>query len=449
MRSLMLVALAVPASVALAACGGSAPAGTASHPDAAAAVPAGRSRVTLVVPHGLGGGSFSTRRTVIVPTGWTARVWARVPGARMEAWTPEGDLLVSQPGQGRVVELRPGNGRAASEKTLLSGLDSPQGLAFARVSGHWVLYVGQASQIDRYPWGRRGISGKRTVVAAHLPAGDPSGDDVHPMKDIAVARGGTVYFGVGSSSNASPGDLTMKPPRAVIVAVRPDGRDRRVVMTGVRNAEGLATAPDGVVWLAVNNRDNIPYPFHRPYGGYKDAFGHVIQSYVNNHPPDEVLPVSQGRNLGWPYCNPDQDLNHPAGSLAHVPFVADALTNPRGRHLNCAKLTRLQVGLPAHSAPLGMSFLEGSQIPAPWSGGAVIGVHGSWNREPPRSPAVLWLRWNAAKRTLEPSVVLITGFQEPNGSRWGRPVDAVPGPGHSLYVTDDTAGAVYRFTAPR
>jgi len=82
--------------------------------------------------------------------------------------------------------------------------------------------------------------------------------------------------------------------------------------------------------------------------------------YVNNHPPDEVAPVIAGRNLGWPYCNPDQDENAPRGSLANIPFVADSLTNPGGKHLNCARLPRLAVGLPAHTAPLGMSFLEGA-----------------------------------------------------------------------------------------
>jgi glucose/arabinose dehydrogenase len=367
----------------------------------------------------------------------------------MEAWTPEGDLLVSEPGSGRIVELKPGAKRAAGSRTLLSGLNSPQGMAFARVSGRWVLYVGEANRIDRYPWSARGISGTRTVIAAHLPALDPKGDDVHLEKDIAVAPDGTVYFCVGSSSNASPDDRAMKPPRAVIMAVRPDGSDLHVVEKGVRNGEGLAVAPDGVVWTAVNNRDNIPYPFHKSYGGHRDAFGKVIQAYVNNHPPDEVVPVTQGRDLGWPYCNPDQDLSHPAGSLASVPFVADALTNPGGRHLHCASLPELQVGLPAHSAPLGLAFLEGSKVPAPWSGGAVVAVHGSWNREPPRAPAVLWMAWNAAEHTLTPSVPLITGFQNADGTRWGRPVDAVPGPGGALYVSDDTAGAIYRFTPSR
>jgi glucose/arabinose dehydrogenase len=453
MRSRLVIALAVAVALAVTACDGSVSPGAARRSATPGAVPSGpaaasRSSVTLVVPPGLGGGPFAAQRKVFVPTGWTARVWARVPGARMEAWTPEGDLLVSEPASGRIVELKPGANQAASTSTLLSGLNSPQGMAFARFSGRWVLYVGQADQIDRYPWGAHGISGTRTVVAAHLPGYHPSGDDVHPFKDIAIAPGGTLYFDVGSSSNANPDDRTMKPPRAVIMAMKPDGSDLHVVEKGVRNGEGLAVAPDGTVWTAVNNRDNIPYPFHNAYGGYNDAFGKVIQAYVNNHPPDEVLPVTQGRDLGWPYCNPDQDLNHPPGSLANVPFVADALTNPGGQHLACAKLPKLQVGLPAHSAPLGLAFLESSKIPAPWSGGAVVAAHGSWNRQPPRAPAVLWMAWNAVRHSLMPAVAMIGGFQNADGSRWGRPVDAIPGPDGALYVSDDTANAIYRFTPP-
>ena len=331
----------------------------------------------------------------------------------------------------------------------MSGLTSPQGLAFARLGGRWVLYVGESDQIDRYPWGARGISGTRTVIAAHLPDLDPAGDDVHREKDIAVAPDGTVYFDVGSSSNASPGDRTSSPPRAVIMAVNSDGGGLRVVERGVRNGEGLAVAPDGSVWTAVNERDNITYPFHSSYAGHSDAFGLVIQAYVNNHPSDEVVRVTAGRDLGWPYCNPDQDQSHPAGSLADVPFVADAVTNPGGIHLNCAALAPVEVGLPAHSAPLGMSFLEASALPAPWSGGAVVAVHGSWDRQPPRAPAVLWMAWDAAKHTLEPAVTLVTGFQNADGSRWGRPADAVPGPDGALYVSDDTAGAIYRLMPPR
>jgi glucose/arabinose dehydrogenase len=404
------------------------------------------------VPAGLGGGAFSTTRTLTLPQGWSASVWARVPDARIEAWTPQGDLLVSQPDDGTVAELRPsgpGTGTVtATEHTLLSGLTTPQGLAFTKLNGREVLYVGESDQIDRYPWSAHGISGARTVVARDLPDQNPLGDDVHRFKDVTVARDGTVYFNVGSSSNANPDDRTMSRPRAVIMAVSPAGKNLRVVERGVRNGEGLAVAPDGTAWTAVNNRDNITYPSHSAYHGVSDPFGQVIQAYVNEHPDDEVVPVTAGRDLGWPYCNPDQDDSHPAGSMVNVPFVADAVTNPAGSHLNCGALKPVEVGLPAHSAPISLSFLDGSKVAGPWSGGAVVAVHGSWDRQPPRAPSVLWMPWHSTSRTLGAAVTLVGGFQDPAGQRWGRPADAVAGPDGALYVSDDTAGAIYRLVPP-
>ena len=282
------------------------------------------------------------------------------------------------------------------------------------------------------------------MIAPNLPDEEPAGDDIHRQKDVVVAPDGTVYFDVGSSSNASPADRTYDPPRGVIDSVGPEGGPVKVVMTGTRNGEGLALAPDGTVWTAINNRDEIPYPFHGGYGGESEAFGKVIHEYVDNHPPDEVAPATQGRDLGWPLCNPEQGQNTPKGSLADVPFVPDAETNPGGKELDCSKLEPLQVGLPAHSAPLGMSFLEGTKVPKPYSGGAVIAAHGSWDRQEPRAPAVLWLRWDAKKHTLLPAKTLIGGFQDEDGERWGRPVDAVAGPEGALFVSDDTAGAIYK-----
>src|ERR1700744_6803017 len=76
---------------------------------------------TLQVPSGLGGGTFSQKRTLTLPKGWTAQVWARVDGARMEAWTPQGDLLVSQPGHGTVVELTPRGSGPPGSRTIPRG----------------------------------------------------------------------------------------------------------------------------------------------------------------------------------------------------------------------------------------------------------------------------------------------------------------------------------------
>lgn len=439
-----LAAAAVAAATACSAASGPDPALPASP-----VAPAPSSAVTtLVVPAGEGGGALSVPHTLTLPAGWTARVWARVPDARMEAWTPQGALLVSEPNRGAVLELRPDAAGTPAVTTLLSGLTDPQGLAFATAAGKQVLYVAESDQIDAYRWAPGGISGARTVVAAGLPDLDPAGNDVHRLKDLAVAADGTVYFNVGSSSNAGPDDRMMPEQRSVIMAVRPDGTGLRVVERGVRNGEGLAVAPDGSVWTAVNERDNIPYPVHGRYATFSDAFGKVIRAYVNDHPPDEVVPVTAGRDLGWPYCDPDQDGNHPAGSLADIPLVPDAATNPGGTALDCAKLAPVEAGLPAHSAPLGMTFLAGSTLPAPWPAGAVIAVHGSWNRQPPQPPALLWLAWDAATQTLRPAVSLASGFENAGGTFWGRPVDAVPGPDGALYVSDDAAGAIYRLAPP-
>jgi glucose/arabinose dehydrogenase len=408
----------------------------------------GRETVKLAVPSALRGGELSDAHKLSVPKGWTASVWARPEGARMEAITPEGNLLVSMPGDGAVLELSGGR-VAEGEKVVLAGLESPQGLAFANRDGGWVLYVGESDQIDAYPWRGHGRVGAQKVIAPDLPDEQPAGDDIHRQKDVVVGPDGTVYFDVGSSSNASPADRGYDPPRGVIDSVGPDGGKVTVVMTGVRNGEGLALAPDGTVWTAINDRDEIPYPFHGEAEGQSEAFGQVIRSYVDDHPPDEVVPVVQGRDLGWPLCNPEQGKSTPPGSPADVPLIPDSVTNPGGKALDCSKLAPIEVGIPAHSAPLGMSFLEGTKVPAPWSGGAVVAAHGSWDRQEPRAPAVLWMRWDAKQRTLEPAQTLVSGFQNPSGERWGRPVDVVPGPEGALFVSDDTAGAIYKLTPPR
>jgi hypothetical protein len=78
------------------------------------------------------------------------------------------------------------------------------------------------------------------------------------------------------------------------------GETMTVPCRGLAVALLAAVVTAGTVWTAVNERDNIPYPSHGPSGTYSDAFGQVIQDYVNNHPPGEVVPVTAGRDLGWP-----------------------------------------------------------------------------------------------------------------------------------------------------
>jgi hypothetical protein len=379
-----LAALATLA-VALAGCGSS------GRP------PAVLHRVALAVPAANRAAPFGEPRSLRLPAGWTAEVWARVPDARFAVWTPEHDLLVSDAADGTVVRLSPGVDPSfpPRARVLVSGLDDPQGLAFDRLRGRPVLYVAEPGRLDRFAWlGARGLG--RRVVVARLP--DPDGID--RGKGLAVGPDHTVYVGVGSGS-------TTTRPRAVVLALRPGGA-RLVFATGVRNAVGLAFAPDGHLWAAVNGENG----------------------------PDLVARLAARRSLGWPACVPSA-----ASGLASVPFVADPRTNPGGRVLDCSTLAPVERGLPPHTAPLGLRFLEGTELPRAWTGGAVVAAHGSFANAA-RPPAVLWLPWTGS--TLGPPRTLASGFQLASGARWGRPVDAVPGPDGALYVTDDDAGAVYR-----
>ena len=328
--------------------------------------------VEVSVPAQNSSAPFNERRALRVPVAWTAEVWARVPNARFADWSPSDTLLVSVPSAGEVVELRPGADPASvpTQSVLVSGLNNPQGMAFDRLDGHEILYVAENDQIDRYVWNRNGTVGSQSVVVSGLPAGDPTGDDIHALKEIVVEPNHDFYVDVGSSSNVDTTDATATPPRAVVMVYQPDG-EGHVYATGIRNGDGLSLDPDGVLWTAVNERDQIAYPFHRADDGFRDTYGQVIMSYVNNHPPDELAKLTPGRDLGWPYCNPDPDVTPGAATTAYhygnLPFDADAQENPHGSVFDCAKLHPLERGLPAHSAPLGFHFLEGSRLPAPSS----------------------------------------------------------------------------------
>lgn len=435
-----LVAGCASASPASGPAAGAPGAGAAEGSGATAARSAS---VRLTVPAANRKGAFTRSHSLTVPHGWKVEVWALVPNARLEQWTPRGALLVSDPDDGEIVELTPHANRSAppSRRVIVAGLNQPQGMAFDHVGGREVLYVAETDAIDRYVWlGDR--VGSRTVLVRHLPSGND-----HTLKNIVVGAHHDLYFDIGSTSNASPSPPE-NPPFASVMEYTSSGKRIRVWATGVRNGDGLSFAPDGSLWAAVNERDDIAYPFHRAYDGHADAYGQVIAAYVSDHPPDEVAKLSAGRNLGWPYCDPDPDLTPGAAgsklTYTGLGFDFDVQTNPGGRRLNCRKLTPLNLGIPAHSAPLGFHFLQNSRLPSRWRAGALVAVHGSWDRQPPRAPAVLWMPWESTRHTLGPAQDLLTGFQYANGDRWGRSVDAVPGPDGALYVSDDTAGAIYR-----
>jgi glucose/arabinose dehydrogenase len=371
-------------------------------------------------------------------------VWARVPGARVLVGAPDGRLLVSRPGDGSVTALTPQTSGPPMQQTLVAGLRQPHGLAFDGST----LYVAESNQVDAYTYADGRLSGRRVVVADLPDSRSPElhGQYAHALKTLAVGRDGSLYIVVGSTGNISAEDRTASPQRAVVLRWSPATKQTEVFAHGIRNGTAIGVDPDGAVWTAVNNRDRMPYPYARDFDGdgSTDA-GRVLQDYVDDHPLEPVAKLTAGRDLGWPYCDPDPSVE--AGvkgsplAFADRPFVNDPDTNPTGSALDCAALPRIEQGLPAHSAPLGLSF---TTLPAPFGVGAVVTSHGSWNRTPPQPPSVTFFPFRDGR--LGDAVPLVTGFQDADGSRWGRTVTAVRGPDAAVYVSDDSAGAIYRLT---
>lgn len=410
-------AIALATAASLAACGTPPEAGPPPTPSPSSSQrpAAGLASVLVQVPDRFAQAPLDEPRHALIPAGWTIEVIARAPKARMAAFAPDGALLISVPATGQVLTVRP------DQRTLLDGLEQPHGLFFAGPT----LYVAESHQIDAYDYVDGQALNRRTVAGGLPDAKSPDlhGAYAHALKSVVVGSDGAVYFSIGSTGNISAEDRDATPPRATIMRVSPGGGPAAPFATGVRNGTGLALAPDGSLWTAVNNRDNVA-----------DPQGRVRQAYVDDHPPESVAKLTPGRELGWPYCNPDGPP--PAG------FIRDMQTNADGAQMDCAALAPVEQTLGAHSAPLGMSFAE---LPG-YGPGALVGVHGSWNRRSPQAPEVSFFGWEDG--TLGPQQTLVGGFQADDGSRWGRPVAAVTGPDGVVYITDDYAGAVYRLAPP-
>ena len=89
------------------------PAPASPTPPAAPAPSSEKLATTSVnAPDDLAQAPFDEPRQALVPEGWTLSVWARIPKARLAAWTPDGALLVSVPAGGQIVKLTPKPGAA-------------------------------------------------------------------------------------------------------------------------------------------------------------------------------------------------------------------------------------------------------------------------------------------------------------------------------------------------
>ena len=349
--------------------------------------------VALADPLGFG----ASWRTLQVPPGFTVSVVGSGLGdPRFMDFDNAGNLLVGTERQGIVYRFPFTEGRLGEPEVLISGLQQPASVALFTADDGQYLYVGEMTQVSRFPYDPAGPVGDQEVVVADLPMGG------HRTRTVAFGPDGKLYLAVGSSCNIC---LEQEPIRATVSRANPDRSDLKIFATGMRNPVGLAFQPGtDLLWATVNERDN----------------------QGNEIPPDLVTIVTEGANYGWPACLPPD-------------------ATPQEPGADCSGVNPPTVGIQAHSAPLGLAFLAGEGVPSDLDGDLIVAQHGSWNREPPAAPKLLLIDFEDGVPVAARDFAI--GWQDASGERWGRPAGVVVAPDGSLIVSDDSNGLLYRFSA--
>lgn len=412
---------------------------------ATAAIPPGATVSTKVqVPSSMRSAPFDTDQYLKVPPNFSIAVYARINKPRFMVVAPNGDLLVSQPSTGKVLLVRPNGSGTPLIVDFAIGLRNPHDLVFHTIGTTTYLYISESHQINRFVY-KSGdtIAQNRQIVVSGLPDNSTPelmGNYGHQLKNIALGADHKLYVSIASTCNACLSDTTSNPIRGAIYQYNADGTNRRLFARGLRNAEGLAFVPGtNKLWVVVNNRDNIAYPFDDDSGNY----GKVITSYVDNHPPEEFTQVRDGGNYGWPFCNPNPDTSNGSNNM---PFDRDYQFNADG-HVNCATMDRISKGIQAHSAPLGLTFLQDTKFPSLYRSGVVVGLHGSWNRQKKTGYDVAYFPWDSTASRPGSRLSLVTGWLNTTTQQiWGRPVDMVVDPQGHLLISDDYSGTIYKLT---
>ncbi|MBV8581724.1 MAG: hypothetical protein JOZ86_13950 [Candidatus Eremiobacteraeota bacterium] len=349
-----------------------------------------------------------------VPAGFIVSQIASVPGAREVAALPNGDLIVGTASANVVIVPNAESPGAVGTPTTFATVPDIEAAGVAYGAG--AVFVGSNHHVYRIPYTNGAQSGTPQAVAGVRTLDDGG----HNTTSVAVS-GTTLYVGVGSTCNACV--ETDDPTRATIQRMGVDGSGMTTWAKRWRNPMALATNPaNGTVWAGGAGQDLL-------------AQGHPYE-YL-----DAVSTRPAGADYGWPDCEENR--------VAYTPGA------------DCSNVVVPTIEFPAYSTIMSATFYPASQtgaytFPATYRGGLFVSLHGSWHTlngsipiDPPHVAFVAMngdvpvtpVNWN------DPTAQwtdFFNGFQDASGNRIGRTTGIAVGAQGSLFVADDTGGAIYR-----
>lgn len=326
-----------------------------------------------------------------LPSGYTIGFFAEGLGnVRDLEFSPGGTLIASIPSSGKVIALPGRGGKADRIKDILTGLDRSHGIAF--FAGK--LFVAEETRLIRYNWDEANLQATLDKVLFNIPAGGR-----HFTRSLVFDPTGKLYLSIGSTCDVCS---EKHPFLAAVVISDFEGVEPKVFASGLRNS----------VFLTLNTKSNEVWATEMG----RDFLG-------DDAPTDEINILQEGKNYGWPNCFGKR--------------IPDTNFNPQA---SCTNSEEPVFEIQAHSAPLGLTFINSSQFPESWQGDLLVAYHGSWNRSTP-------IGYKVVRLDIENNQVLgeedfISGFLE-GSEAIGRPVDLTFDKEGNLYISDDKRGVVY------
>lgn len=341
-----------------------------------------------------------------VPDGFELRIFADLRSFGMpRALTFDSNsvLFVSLTQSGKVVALPDldSDGKADEVKVVLSGLNKPHGIEFFNEDGLFKenVYIAETDKIVTYAYYSDEIrfdSGKRIL--------DLPGDGRHYTRTIKIFDE-KLYTSIGSSCDVC---VENDPNRAAVIVSDLDGKNREIFASGLRNTVFFVFDQKGRMWGNDMGRDFLG----------------------DDLPPDELNIIEKGSNYGWPRC--------------YGRSLRDDKYKPWESIDTCGVTKSSFYDYPAHTAPLGLTFINSPLFSKSDQGNILVAFHGSWNSSTPVGYKIIKLIFE--NETIIKSEDFISGFVTDKNDVLGRPVDLIFDKKGNLYISDDKAGVIYILT---